>query len=93
MGPSGTGGPTRWTPGTLPVVPVQYRVTPKLSRWPKHHFLYSFLYLRTIPELLVTSGISSGDEQLLGYHIHIFTTLASPNLKCVDPTGSGDMQT
>ena len=24
-GPSGTGGPTRWTPGTLPVVPVQYR--------------------------------------------------------------------
>ena len=35
MGPSGIGGPTRWTPGTLPVVPVQYRVTPKLSRWPK----------------------------------------------------------
>ena len=25
MGPSGIGGPTRWTPGTLPVVPVQYR--------------------------------------------------------------------
>ena len=24
-GPSGIGGPTRWTPGTLPVVPVQYR--------------------------------------------------------------------
>ena len=24
MGPSGTGGPTRWTPGTLPVVPVRY---------------------------------------------------------------------
>ena len=47
-------------PGTLPVVPVQYRVTPKLSRWPKQHFLYGFLYLRTIPELLVTSGISSG---------------------------------
>ena len=22
MGPSGIGGPTRWTPGTLPVVPV-----------------------------------------------------------------------
>ena len=60
MGPSEIGGPTRWTPGTLPVVPVQYRVTPKLSQWPKYHFLYSFLYLRTIPELLVTSGISSG---------------------------------
>ena len=60
MGPSGIGGPTRWTPGTLPVVPVQYRVTPKLSRWPKQHFLYSFLYLRTFLELLVTSGISFG---------------------------------
>ena len=23
--PPGAGGPTRWTPGTLPVVPVQYR--------------------------------------------------------------------
>ena len=60
LGPSGMGGPTRWTPGTLPVVPVQYRVTPKLSRWPKQHFLYIILYLRTILELLVTSGISSG---------------------------------
>ena len=34
--------------------------TPKLSRWPKLDFLYINLYLRTIPELLVTSGISSG---------------------------------
>ena len=25
MGPSGMGGPTRWTPGTLSVVPVEYR--------------------------------------------------------------------
>ena len=25
MGPSGIGGPTRWTSGTLPVVPVQYQ--------------------------------------------------------------------
>ena len=25
MWPSGIGGPTWWTPGTLPVVPVQYR--------------------------------------------------------------------
>ena len=25
MGPSGIGGPTRWTPGILSVVPVQYR--------------------------------------------------------------------
>ena len=60
MGPSGIGGPTRWTPGTLPVVPVQYRLPSKLSRWPKLDFLYINLHLRTIPELLVTSGISSG---------------------------------
>ena len=25
IGPSGAGGPSRWTPGTPPVVPVQYR--------------------------------------------------------------------
>ena len=60
MGPFGIGGPTRWTPGTLSVVPVQYRLPPKLSRWPKLDFLYINLHLRTIPELLVTSGISSG---------------------------------
>ena len=60
MGPSGIGGPTRWTPGTLPVVPIQYQLPPKLSRWPKLDFLYTILHLRTIPELLVTSGISSG---------------------------------
>ena len=42
------------------VVPVQYRWTPKLSRWPKLDFPYISLYLRTILELLVMSGISSG---------------------------------
>ena len=31
----GAGGPTRWTPGTLPVVPVQYRLPRNLSRCPK----------------------------------------------------------
>ena len=60
MGPSGIGVPTRWTPGTLPVVPVQYRLPPKLSRWPKLDFLYINLHLWTILELLMTSGISSG---------------------------------
>ena len=25
IGPSGAGGPSRWTPGTPPMVPVQYR--------------------------------------------------------------------
>ena len=54
-GPSGMGGPTRWTPGTLPVVPVQYRWTPKLSRWPKLDFPYIILYLWTITEVLVMS--------------------------------------
>ena len=32
MQPSGVGGPTWWTPGTLPVVPVRYRKNPKLFR-------------------------------------------------------------
>ena len=32
MQASGVGGPTWWTPGTLPVVPVQYRYRPKLFR-------------------------------------------------------------
>ena len=32
MQPSGAGGPTWWTPGTLPVVPVHYRYHPKLFR-------------------------------------------------------------
>ena len=32
MQPSGDGGPTWWTPGTLPVVPVRYRKNPKLFR-------------------------------------------------------------
>ena len=35
-------------------------MTPKLSRWPKLDFPYIILYLRTISEHLVTSGISSG---------------------------------
>ena len=47
-------------PGTLPVVPVRYRWCPEHFRWPNPHFLYIILYLRTIPELLVMSGISSG---------------------------------
>ena len=59
MGPSGIGGPTWWTPGTLLVVSVQYRLPRKPSRWLKLDFLYINLHLRTIPELLVTSGISS----------------------------------
>src|SRR3954469_767206 len=58
--PSGRGGPSRWTPGTPPVAPVQYRYAPEPFRCPYDNFPYINLYLRTIPELLVTSGISSG---------------------------------
>ena len=29
MGPFGTGGPTGWTPGTLPVVPVLLEICPR----------------------------------------------------------------
>ena len=78
MGPSGIGGPTRWTPGTLPVVPVQYRWTPKLSRWPKLDFPYIILYLRTIPELLVTSGISSGT--LNNFRVTTYSYLYNPSV-------------
>ena len=73
LGPSGMGGPTRWTLGTLSVVPVQYRVTLKLSRWPKYHFLYIILYLRTIPKLLVTSGISSGTPNNIRYTAYSYS--------------------
>ena len=60
-------------PGT-----IQYRVTPKLSRWPKHHFLYIILYLRTIPELLVTSGISSGTPN--NFRVSAYIYLYSPSV-------------
>ena len=56
----GRGGPSRWTPGTLPVPPVQYRYDPETSRCPFDNFPYINLYLRTLPELLVTSRIPSG---------------------------------
>src|SRR3954463_4368743 len=60
MSPSGRGGPSRWTPEAPPVAPVQYRYAPELFRCPYDNFPYINLYLRTTPELLVTSGISSG---------------------------------
>ena len=60
MRPSKRGGPSRWTPGTSPVAPVQYRYAPETFRCPHDNFPYIKLHLQTIPELLVTSGISSG---------------------------------
>src|SRR3989337_116732 len=40
--------------------PVQYRKNSNFFRNPDNNFPYMNLYLRTIPELLVMSGISSG---------------------------------
>ena len=60
MWPTKRGGPSRWTPGTPPVAPVQYRYAPETFRCSHDNFPYINLYLRTLPELLVRSGISSG---------------------------------
>ena len=58
-------------PGTIPV-------TPKLSRWPKLDFLYIILHLRTIPEPLVTSGISSGTPN--NFRVSAYTYLYNPSV-------------
>src|SRR4051812_29719415 len=58
-------------PGTIPV-------TPDHSRWLKQHFLYIILYLRTIPEPLVTSGISSGTPNNLRFAA--YTYLYNPSV-------------
>ena len=55
-----TSGPLRNPPEPSGSFPVQYRKKPNFSRNPNNNFPYTNLYLRTIPELLVTSGISSG---------------------------------
>ena len=60
MGPSGIGGPTRWTPRDPSGGPDTIPVTPETLPMPKLDFPYIILYLWTIPELLVTSVISSG---------------------------------
>ena len=54
------GWPLPVDPGTLPVAPVQYRYDPETSRCPFDNFPYINLYLRTLPDLLVTSRIPSG---------------------------------
>ena len=58
-------------PGTIPI-------TPKLSRWPKLDFLYIILHLRTIPELLVTSGISSGTPN--NFRVSAYIYLYNPTV-------------
>ena len=52
-GPPDPSGILRKLPGTIPE-------KPNFSWNPNNNFPYINLYLRTIPELLVTSGISSG---------------------------------
>ena len=59
------------SPGTIPV-------TPNLSRWPKLHFLYIILHLRAIPELLVTSRISSGTPN--NFWITAYSYLYNPSV-------------
>ena len=75
-------------PGTIPVtpklVPMAEIGLPIYNSLPPDHSGTP----RDVRDLIRDSEQHSG---LL--HIHIFITLASPNLKCVDPTGSGDMQT
>ena len=58
-------------PGTIPV-------TPKLSRWPKLHFLYIILHLWTIPELLMTSRISSGTPN--NFRVTAYSYLYNPSV-------------
>src|SRR3954467_14554215 len=72
MRPSGRGGPSRWTPRTPSVAPVQYRCAPETSRCPYDDFPYINLYLRTIPKLLVTSGISSGTPNNIRVTAHTY---------------------
>ena len=94
MGPSGIAGPTRWTPGTLPVVPVQYRLPPKLSRWPKLDFLYKNLHLWTISRLLVMSVITSGTPKNLRYikmHKLIITVIVTLSVRTLWFENNADM--
>ena len=64
-----------------------------LTPWPNHIIQYMNLYLRTIPELLVMSVISSGTPnniQSPTYITHIIL-YRQRNVKRADPTGSRTM--
>ena len=58
-------------PGTIPV-------TPKLVPMAEIALLYIILYLRTIPELLVTFGISSGTPN--NFRVSTYTYLYNPSV-------------
>src|SRR3990170_4287235 len=58
--PPESSGTFRKLPGTIPK-------KPNFSWNPNNNFPYINLYLRTIPELLMTSGISSGNLNNIRY--------------------------
>ena len=74
-------------PGTIPVNPDTFSVAetglPIYNSSPPDHS-GTPRDVGSHPGLRTTFGFP---------HTYISTTLASPNLKCVDPTGLGDMQT
>src|SRR5664279_2832379 len=75
-------------PGTfrnLPQCSTTFQKIPELFRNPKYNLPYMKFYLRTIPELLMTSWISSETPNNLRSHHQNYpiTTLASTNVKCV----------
>ena len=69
-------GPPGWV--APPGGPGTILVTPKLSRWPKLHFLYIILHLWIIPELLVTSRISSGTPN--NFRVTAYLYLYNPSV-------------
>jgi len=62
-----------------------FQKIPELFRYPKYNLPYMKFYLRTIPELLMTSWIPSETPNNLRSHHQKYpiTTLASTNVKCV----------
>ena len=76
-------------PGTLPIAPETFSVTKTglpiyKSLAPDHSGTP-----RDVRDLIRDSE----QHSVTAYILVFLITLASPNLKCVDPTGSGDMQT
>src|SRR3954468_17095483 len=75
-------------PGTIPVTPRSFPMAkmtlPIYNSLPPDHSGTS----RDVRDL-----IRDSEQPSVCCILIYLTTLASPNLKCVDPTGSGDMQT
>ena len=73
-----TSGPLRNPPEPSGSFPVQYRKNPNFFRNPNNNFPYINLYLRTIPELLVTSRISSGTPN--NFRVTAYSYLYNPSI-------------